>query len=233
MASTEQYDMQGFKTSKVNQLMLTASSPTVTGATTIPVALTAQHRRQPVIRESGGASLKWDVTMPWKLVQYTAQEHLMRRVTATDAIVKRFPAIDSSIFPVSGPPMMLTFDGIFSHAAAQTCKLGLIVNSTAVNNNANPLVTLGVANGGTLGFSCQILINPHATSLYTSSRGVCWTRTASTLISPGATVVGAAAVMPNAAITGLTLTATFSAVTYITELRISNASIWELKTGNW
>ena len=238
MANSEMADLQGYTAAKISEFK-TGTTPTTTNgySSTDNVSAVLPWRLWPKIYDGSlAAARSWNSAFPWTLAAWSPQECLSRRNAATDFLLKRMTGIDSTLIPIStGGPMLLTFDGYANMASGQTCNIGMILNSTAVNNNANPLVSI-VANNQGPAFHTEVMFTPYWASVYTTSRGVgihYFQHTGSLAIQSNARVLGAAAALPTAAITSISLTATFSAVTYTSEIMVCNMGLWKLSVGGY
>ena len=229
MANSELSSLAGLTGTKLDELRISAATAPVdvTGNSQITTSAAATYQRRPVLDE-GASNVPWiTYTWPWVPVALSLQPVWLRRNTTADTVLKRFLNIDSSLFAVD-TMLKLSLSGRIKMASG-TATLGLILNSTTVNNNANPLFTYTYGANETPGdFFVDMLLPAYGTG-YTSPRGLScynWARKQIGTQPFKTRVVGAAAAFPNAAITSITLTGTMSVAGADDYLEIRSVDLW-------
>lgn len=230
MASTEQADLQGFTAAKYNQMILSNAAVASPGHSASYASGPYEHNWIPKIYDGGERN--WTAYQNFQLIHWRPEFTTSIRNTITDKPIVRIKGINSAAIPTTARPILITFDASIS-VNSGTSTIGMILNSTAVNTNASPLVSTTGNTATQCFYHGEIWFHPFSASY--GGRGLCMVARSRAynggVAKATARVLGAAATIPNAAITSITFTGTNGSNSYLSWISIGNIGIWEMRTG--
>ncbi len=192
-----------------------------TGETVLPVSQYEYHWIPALTGKTPGTA--WNYNNAWQLVKFAPEPAELSGVI-TNGVVKRIRSIASGALPTNSFVMM---EFIALGSGTGGWALGLTLNGTAVNNNANPIFT--IFNSSYNNAKVRFYIPTTYTAISTSTRGVGThasnTPTGCTALLAG--TISRTAALPSSSYTSLAITATSTNADAV--LMVADLAIWRLR----